>query len=331
MNDTTAVLLASSGLPAFARWRHRGRLSILMFHGVVERALEPFCWYQLAVADFERQMRWVARHYAVLPMSEGLARLSAGTLPPRAMSITFDDGYRNNLTVAAPVLEALRLPATIFLVTGTLGTDEVVWPDRLWLAFAHTSRPRIHAPDLGLDDVPLALAAERGRAFLLAVRVLKGLERGAKDLRLTALLAALGERTPVDPGPFRALTWEDVAVLQRTGRFEFGGHSVRHDILARSDDSDVAATISQSHREVTARTGIVPVAFAYPNGRSIDFDARARAVVSAAGLSYALSTESGWNDASADRLALRRFSIGADLSFARFRLVASGARDMLRG
>lgn len=324
-------LLCAAGLPAWARRRRRRDLTILMYHGVVARPLEVECWHQLPVDAFARQMAWVARRYAVLPLEEALERLAAGTLPDHALALTFDDGYRNVRTVAGPVLAAHGLHATVFLVTDLVGTDEVVWPDRLYLAFARSAAASVDVPDLGLPRCALEGPGRKARAYATAVRALKGLPVAEKDARLAALLAALGRTAPEEPGDFRMLGWDEVDAMRREGRFGFAGHSTRHEILARMPDGQVAAAIGRSHEVVAARTGHVPTVFAYPNGRAMDFDDRARAALGHLGVRFALSTIEGFNDATTDRLALERISVGADLSFARFRLLTSGAVALLRG
>ena len=72
-------------------------------------------------AEFERTMRWVKSVVQRHSACGGRRRASRrGKLPPRALAITFDDGYANNATVAAPILQRLGLHATFFIATGFL-------------------------------------------------------------------------------------------------------------------------------------------------------------------------------------------------------------------
>jgi peptidoglycan/xylan/chitin deacetylase (PgdA/CDA1 family) len=325
-----ARVLCALGAPAFARRARRRDLLVLMYHGVSDFRLSPACWHQLDARSFRRQMEWLARRYAVLPLSEALPRLASDTLPPRACAITFDDGYRNVATNAFPVLARLGLPSTVFLATGTVGTDRILWPDALYLAFAATRAPALDLSAFGHGVRRLATDAERAVAYDLAVHALKALPAAEKDARLEETLRALGADPAPRPGPFRALTWDDVRGLAASGLVEFGGHSVTHDLLSRLPDAEVVRQVAESHATVAARTGRPPVAFAYPNGRAIDFDDRAQAAVRGAGLRWALSTVEGHATPASDPLALPRMGIGADESSAVFRLHASGALLALR-
>lgn len=110
LKNFAAGLLCAAGVPTLARRRHRNLLAIVMFHGVESEPLSPACWHVLGSVLYRRQLEYIRKHFNVLPLQEALDRLAAGTLPPRAMAITFDDGTRNLATHAIPVLRDLKLP-----------------------------------------------------------------------------------------------------------------------------------------------------------------------------------------------------------------------------
>ena len=302
-----------------------------MYHGLVERRLVPDCWHQLDVASFRRQIAWVAGRYRLLSLEDALDGLRAGSLPERACAITFDDGYRSNLELALPILEEFRAPATVFLVTDLVGTDEVTWPDRLWLALARTGARAVTSAPLGLADAPLATDAARGAAYRTAVRAAKALPRGAKDAAVARLLADLGMNGPLDPGPFRLMSWDDVAALTRSGLVSAASHTRTHQILSRCPDETVLAEIGPAHEALAERLGRVPRVMAYPVGRRADYDARAIGAVEAAGIPYAVTTVEGLAGPASAPRELPRLGIGDDLAFSRFQLLVSGALEGLRG
>ena len=78
----------------------------------------------------ERHCRFFMRHFRVISLPDLVDRLERGVPVNRTLAITFDDGYRDNFENAAPVLEALGLPATFFVVSRWIGTDVVPWWDR---------------------------------------------------------------------------------------------------------------------------------------------------------------------------------------------------------
>src|SRR5687767_9659555 len=107
---------------------------ILMYHSVAHddaaRFIEPS--NRIAPRLFERQMAFLAARRRVVALSELVEEIASGKSPSAGtVCITFDDGYRDNLTVAAPILEKYRLPATLFLATGYVERGENQWSDTL--------------------------------------------------------------------------------------------------------------------------------------------------------------------------------------------------------
>ncbi|OCB31506.1 polysaccharide deacetylase [Mycobacterium malmoense] len=324
VKNVAAAVLCAAGVPAIARRRHRDALAILMFHGVEDRPLSPACRHVLALTLYRRQMRYLRRHFNVLPLEEALDRLARGTLPPRAVAITFDDGTRNLATHAVPALRELGLPAAVFLATGPMGTGETLWPDRLWLAIARTTAAEVDLAALGLGTRPLDGAANRGKAYVAAVEAMKDLPDAERLALLDKLLGALGYRDDGDGGPFRMLSWDEARGIAADGLVTLHPHSVTHAILARCDDGKVEREITESCTAVERESGCVPTIFAYPNGRPQDFDTRAKDVLRDRGIRWALSTSAGFADRRCDPLALPRLAVAGDASFAHFRLMVSG-------
>ncbi|WP_144206375.1 hypothetical protein [Mycobacterium tilburgii] len=133
------------------------------------------------------------------PIAAALARLAAGTLPPR-------DGHhlrrrrRQSRHARVPVLRELGLPAAVCLATGPIGSTETLRPDRLWLAIAHTTATRADRTALGLGIRPLAGGRDRATVYGAAVE-----EAGRRTAVLNQFLGALGYRDDVDAGPFRVI------------------------------------------------------------------------------------------------------------------------------
>jgi peptidoglycan/xylan/chitin deacetylase (PgdA/CDA1 family) len=329
VKNVAAGLLCAAGVPAFARRRHRDVLAIVMFHGVEDEPLSPLCRHVLGAALYRRQLEYVREHFNVLPLEEALDRLAEGTLPPRAMVITFDDGTRNLATHAVPVLRELRLPAAVFLATGPMGSGETLWPDRLWLAIARTAATEVSLAGLGLGICSLDGSADRGKAYAAAVEVFKDLADADRVKVLDEVLGALGYRADGDGGPFRMLSWDEARRMVGGGLVTVHPHSVTHPILARCDDAKVEREIADSCAAIERETGCTPTVFAYPNGRPRDFDTRAKNVLRGRGIRWALSTTAGFADRRCDPLALPRLAVASDSSFDHFRLMVSGALPRL--
>lgn len=287
-------------LSAAAGAARRGHFQVLTYHRVNDDR-DPF-FPSVPTEVFERHMAWVARTQCVLTVEDLVERSRHGDLPRNAVAITFDDGYRDNLTHAAPVLARHGLPATIFLATGFVGTAEVPWFDRVALALKTTRATRLEAPWGAV--CPLATPADRLAALDGALAGLKRLPDEAMRRSVEALLEALDV---TDPSPFRNLMlgWDDVHALAGLG-FSIGAHTVTHPILSRMSEDRARAEIEGSRSMIETACGRPPRAFAYPNGGPEDYTAVTRRLVRDAGFACALTTRFGVNTSATDLYELRR-------------------------
>ena len=204
----------------------RPRVPILTFHRVNDDD-DPFM-PSLPTAVFAGQMAHIARHYRVLTAEDLAARLQGGGVPRNALAITFDDGYRDNLTHAAPILKRLGLPATIFLVTGHVDTPRVLWFDRLAMAFKSATARRVELADGRV--LSLGTVGDRLAALDAALAHLKRLTDDERAASVEGLIASL---RPNPERPKRLmLSWDEVDALSGLG-FSIGAHTVTHPILSR--------------------------------------------------------------------------------------------------
>jgi peptidoglycan/xylan/chitin deacetylase (PgdA/CDA1 family) len=251
---------------------------------------------------FERHMAYVASAYRVMPLTEMVERAQRGSLPRNRLAITFDDGYRDNLTHAAPILHRYGLPATIFLATGLIGTGVTSWFDRLSVALKLTKVETVQAPwgeTLILRDRVARLAALDRALGHLKVFGDDELQRA-----LDRLLEALDVPHAMTPKNLM-LDWTDVRALRGRG-FDIGGHTVSHVILSRVSDERAWAEIRGSSEAIEGNLGSKPKAFAYPNGRPEDYTRSTIDLVRRAGFAWAVTTRFGLNTADTPAYELRR-------------------------
>ncbi|MCA1816902.1 MAG: polysaccharide deacetylase family protein [Acidobacteria bacterium] len=128
MKKLLFALLHAAGVTRLAAWRNRRRVVFLCYHGVTERttraAHDPH-GIHVPAPLFERQLDYLVSRYRVIPLSEYLAARREGRrLPPYCAVLTFDDGFRNFLTAAAPRLAARRLPASLFVITDKTADED---------------------------------------------------------------------------------------------------------------------------------------------------------------------------------------------------------------
>jgi len=291
----------SRGLTRAAGWARRGPVfPILTYHRVNDHR-DPF-FSAMPTTVFERQVQHLAHHYTVLPVEELVDRMRAGAVPRNAAAITFDDGYRDTLTHAAPILAGYGLPATVFLATGFIGTTEVPWYDRLATALKLSPRPSVIAPSG--EDLVLETIEDRVRALARTQTHLKTLPEEQFRRAFARLLEGLGSSERLS-AKNAMLSWDDVHALRGLG-FRIGAHTVTHPILSRITAERVRAEVLGSREMIQGACGAAPRAFAYPNGRPADYTSAVVEVVREAGFSCAVTTRFGLNTEQTSPWELRR-------------------------
>ncbi len=280
--------------------RSRPRVPILCFHRVNDDndAFLP----SLPTAVFADRMAYIARHYQVLTVEELAERLPQGQVPRNALALTFDDGYRDNLTHAAPILARLRLPATIFLATRYIGTPEAPWFDQVAISIKTATARRVT-----LDDervLPLHTVGHRLAALELTLAYLKRLPDDERRSMVERLTAALNPNSPERPKRLM-LTWDEVNALRGLG-FSVGAHTVSHPILSRLAPDRARDEIYGSKAAIEKALGEPVRAFAYPNGGPEDYNETVKHLVREAGFTCAVTAQRGLNDSDTPLMELRR-------------------------
>ena len=294
-------------------------MAILIYHRVLPEP-DPLLPDLPDVARFRWQMQLLADYFRPLPLAEAAQRLAGGDLPPRSVCATFDDGYRDNRDCAVPVLEALGIPATVFVAPGFLG-DGMMFNDRVIEGVRAVTGPELDLTDLGLGRYPVHTVEERRAAIDQLLPALKYLPAAERDRKARVVAERAGYR-PAEP---LMLDADGVRAMAARG-VTIGAHTLSHPILAETPDAVAAEEISASKRVLEEMTGQPVTLFAYPNGRpGRDYGDGHVQMVKDAGFQAAVSTR--WAPAmrDSDPFQLPRFTPW-DVTPGRFlaRLLANG-------
>lgn len=278
---------------------HRGRLSILLYHRVLA-VHDEFNGWDVTARQFERQMRALREHLTPLPLAEAVERLAARSLPPRAVCVTFDDGYADNAEVALPILQRTGVNATFFVATGYVDGGRM-WNDTVAEAIRRWDDA---AFDVGWGPIPVTTAEDKRAAIGQVLQRWKYLPSHERD----AHADALGRSAGVPREASLMMTSGQVRGLRAAG-MEVGAHTVTHPILARLDDRDATREIVESGRFLSELLREPVPLFAYPNGKpGKDYGSRDVAAVRDAGFRAAVSTAWGVASNDADPFQLPRFT-----------------------
>jgi peptidoglycan/xylan/chitin deacetylase (PgdA/CDA1 family) len=303
---------------------------ILLYHRVTELPIDP---QLLCVSSdhFAEHLEVLRRHFNPLSLRQLVEFVAAGKLPARAVVVTFDDGYADNLTNAKSLLNRYDVPATVFVATGTLGGDREFWWDEVERLLLHGRRLpaslRLNANGINFNwelgqaaepmdgwierhrgwNVGAAATPGTGRAQLYSslCRRLRPLSYEQREAALDALRDWAGSDA-TGRSTHRALSPDEVVELAEGDQVEIGAHTVTHPVLS-------ALTVSQQREEVTrskARLeeilGHRVTSFSYPYGTANDYTPATVDVVKSSGFNCACSNFAHSIDRGTSRFELPR-------------------------
>ena len=310
-------VLHHSGLLALARLaRQRARGVVLRYHALTDGgdevlyAAPDIC---LPVEAFRLQMAFARRAYSVVSLDELVAALErGGKLPPRALAITFDDGYADNHRLALPVLRGLGLPATVYVATGGISNAAPFWVAAVRALVLSASGTELTVP--GQEPVPLGAAAARGPVAKALTRALVPLRAAERAEVLAATAASAGvDLHEVLAGSM--LTWDQIRELHGAG-WTIGAHTVTHSNVALAPSDEAERDILGSRDALAAAIGAPVHHFCYPNtgGQHRYFSAEIGDLLRRHGFRSATTSRPGALRPGADPFQLPRLGISPRLA-----------------
>jgi peptidoglycan/xylan/chitin deacetylase (PgdA/CDA1 family) len=275
----------------------------LMYHGIVDGddCDDYYATNFTRVGDFEEQALQLARHWAVLSLAEVHDHLRSGhPLPGRAVHISFDDGYRNNL-VAAEILDRHRLPWTLFPVTNAVLDGYEPGYIRLADAISATNTSVLW------NGVEFELTSKAGKwQFARQVKsVIMDVPAHEYTAQVESVLAVQGMQRPEHTlWPF--LSGLELRELSSAG-VEIGNHSARHLNLTRCDPAWLEDEVAGSRARLEHALATPVRFFAYPDGRYDDN------VLDAVGKTHDVSMAVTTPDSPLALMRIRREAVGSGM------------------
>lgn len=280
----------------------RRKLSTLIFHRV-RPGFDPSAPKALHAERFDQMLGWLKKVFNPLPPDEAVERLARGDLPPRALTITFDDGYADNVEVAMPILQRHGMRAAFFIATDYLDGG-VMWNDRIALAMRAVAAGEVDLRPFGLERVQVGDAASRRQLAGKLIHKLKYLPLAERSRSADRLVELAGIDLPSD----LMMTSAQLRSLRGAGMV-VGGHTCSHPILAVLPAHEAEREIRDNKARLEAILGEPISLFAYPNGSpGKDYLGAHARMVERAGYRAAFTTGWGVSRMGDDLFQLARFT-----------------------
>jgi peptidoglycan/xylan/chitin deacetylase (PgdA/CDA1 family) len=306
----------------------RGRGVILMFHHVRPwrpRNFAPNRLLEITPEFLDAVLTELQREgFEIIPLDAVPDRLCSSCGRPFAV-LTFDDGYRDNVEYAWPVLKRYRAPWTLFVTTEFAEGHGRLWWLELEEAIADLDRVVLAGEGCALDLFSRT-AGEKEVAFETVYRRL----RAGSEKHLRRVIADLAVRGGVSGSQINAelcLSWDEIQMLAREPGVTIGAHTLSHPMLAKLDPMTAAHEIAGSKALLERHLGRPIKHLAYPIGDAASAGAREFRLARQAGFATAVTSRPGhvFSDHTGYLHSLPRVSInGLFQSKAALRALLSG-------
>lgn len=304
---------------------------VLVYHSVAEVRSDPWALH-VSPQHFAEQMEVIRAWGTPLPLRDLARAAEARTLPRRAIAVTFDDGYANNLHRAGPALERWEIPATVFVTTGFVDQTEEAWWDVLDRVLLQTDQvpPRLSLQLNGVEHEWQMDGAERysevearrdanwrawgdaptprQHAYRAIWKLLHPQDGAVQTRAVSTLLAQSGSRSQARE-THRFLSHAELLELGRNPAVEIGAHTVTHPALAPLPPKLQREEIVRSKSMLEDWLGARVRNFAYPFGKTHDVSAETVSVVRDSGFACACVNFPGGVAHGTDVFQLPRFHV----------------------
>jgi peptidoglycan/xylan/chitin deacetylase (PgdA/CDA1 family) len=290
---------------------------LLMYHRVIDPdSPQPIiCQSGMFVTKdtFNNQVRFLKDHFDLVFLDDLIEKRIKGKDISKCCSITFDDGWRDNYTVAFPILEKYRAPATIFLATGFVGSDLIFWPDELSFYLDKITVSKLLSVTTTGATKPfvdkISKRIGKGTEYIkeYAIETLKLASTIEREEILTHLRSMTGDKRI----PAQIMSWDEARRMIDSGLVRFGAHTVNHVILDQVPIGILHNEINASRDEIQTHLRCKVNLFAYPNG---NFDNNSEKFLLDNGFIGAVTTQRGCFDQNTALMRIPRIGMHEDIS-----------------
>jgi len=295
--------------------RINNELTILLYHGVTDiqsRGIENIQGKHIQASDFANQMEYLRKHCHVLSLDDFLEIQKGGdALPPKSTIVSFDDGFRNNYSIAAPIMEEHQVPAVFYISSGVVSTDIMFWVDILEDAINLSGKSTIR---VRLDREE-EFSIRNDREKLQALARIKGYCKTATAVEVDRIIQEIQEVTDVvatvnHSKNYQKIAWKELKEMHENSLFTIGGHALYHNILSSLGGDLLKKEIRASLDllEINLQSPITH--YSYPEGQSHHYNQEAIDQLKESGIVCSPSAICGMNSITEDPFHLKRIMVG---------------------
>lgn len=234
-----------------------------LFHRVSPQRDE--LWDPMDVGHFEKCIKYISNHYEVICI-EQLPELKNEFKKHKYATISFDDGYKDNLKYALPVLNKYGIKASFYVATECIDKNIPTWTHLLEYLFQHTQKSHVDRDFDFLSDAftvkELDTRSKRVEYVRKLIPYLKTLTDQQRKRIIDKIVQTFSDVTM----PRFMMSWDDLKKLSKEGHY-IGSHTVSHPLLDKiTDENEIRAELLDSGNAIKKHIGYFPITIAYPIG-----------------------------------------------------------------
>ena len=244
---------------------------VLMYHRVVpdkeyDYSINPNFGLSVSLSSFEKQIKFLSDNYNIVSIND-LLNKSNNTKNSNKIIITFDDGYKDNLIYALPVLEKYNVPATIYCTSRFIEGESWTWWYGLW--------------DYIYQNNSISLYIVNKKYFykfhylndkFLAYKKISKLLKNLNYLEQKKIMLQILDFKKLEKYTDLFLNWNDLIKLKSSPLITIGAHTISHPSLAYLSDAEALEEIQASKKIIEEKINKKVLHFAYPYGTKSDFE-----------------------------------------------------------
>ena len=300
--ELLADVLFNSKLINLFKWLPmRNKLIILNYHRIRPstpqfRTAFDDGVYTVDEDEFARQIKWLKHNTLILSEKDLIGHYGkSGFLPPQASTpcvvITFDDGYRDNYTIAFPILKYFEAPAILFVTTQMITSRQLSWWDIIAYLIKHSNKPFIT-----FDEKKFLLPSQKQDAIMFFQQRMKQEQYEQTKYLLSELSDACDVALPDSAlQDQEILTWDEIREMARH-QVAIGSHTHTHRVLSTISLSSQKEEMILSKLIIEENIGCPVLTISYPVGEPRFITPETSEFAAASGFMLGFTTNTGIND-----------------------------------
>jgi len=287
---------------------------IFLFHGVVDNSdyeIRNYTKKHLVSYEFEQLIAQLKEKGNPISMDDILYNFQNNINPPPfSFVITFDDGFANNYTIAAPILEHFEMPAIFYVSTDLIENNRMTWTDQIEFCLEKVAEGSIKLPWDGKE-----LFFYDSKTKISIMEKLRNHLKANLQIDPSVIVDYLYDNFQMDlvttgKGMLdKKMDWDQIKILNNNEYFIVAGHSHRHISLTSLSPEELDREIDISISLLSEKAGIESCHYAYPEGQKIDYSESVIACLKRKGIKCCPTAIHGINDSRKDLFHLNRILV----------------------